>query len=72
MSIAKCVFKIIEPVLQDQHVYKMFLLNSVYFWMSKKAGVAFHIKNRVLLCSRLIIYQQISTDNCIYLYTWNN
>lgn len=66
MSIAKCVFKIIEPVLQDQHVYKMILLNSL---MSKKAGVDFHIKNRLLLCSRLIIYQQISTDNCIYLYT---
>lgn len=66
MSIAKCVFKIIEPVLQDQHVYKMILLNS---WMSKKAGVNFHIKNRLLLCSRLIIYQQSSTDNCIYLYT---
>lgn len=38
MSIAKCVFKIIEPVLQDQNVYKMILLNS---WMSKKAGVDF-------------------------------
>lgn len=38
MSIAKCVFKIIEPVLQDQHVYKMILLN---YWMSKKAGVDF-------------------------------